>query len=648
MTTRHCERLENRLVFSTFVVSNLADAGAGSLRAAIEAANTAPGEDVIVFPGGLKGTINLSSQLSVTDDLTITGNSQDKIVVSGNNATRGIAVSGADTNVTIEQITISDGFASSPSGTALGGGLLNDGASVSLDHVAFKSNDAIGFSAGGGAIANLGGALLASHVDFDGNSVRSDVTRDCWGGAIYVDHGATAAIDHATFASNSATGGGTNGGAIFIADGSQVDLAHCDFDGNKAEGAASQYGAGGAIMAQSVGLFGSSSPTVNISHASFTNNRAGVGPSGPGPDVRGQGFGGAVMIEDGPTMSVEYSSFDGNASVARSGGDNPAGVTGRLGPNAFAGAVFNVCGTLSLRTSRFTNNLVRAGDGGGGGSGANGGAGGAAVGGAVAAATLMPLIAPPVTTIEQCEFVNNRAIGGNGGAGGSGGNGGVAGRADGGGVAALYGFLTMSDCTIFGNSAIGGDGGALGAGGARGGDGGLGRAGGLGNERGSIATVSGTLIESNQAIGGVGGATRPGGDAWGGGVYNGRTAGLPPDLNAPADLTLIDCEIIDNHATGGPGGAGSNGGNALGGGINNANPAPPLPGAPLLALRGTLVTGNSAIGGAAGASGTAGSGIGGGLYNQLTATASADALSQISGNVASTSDDDIFGTLTIV
>jgi hypothetical protein len=134
----------------------------------------------------------------------------------------------------------------------------------------------------------------------------------------------------------------------------------------------------------------------------------------------------------------------------------------------------------------------------------------------------------------------------------------------------------------------------------------------------------------------------------GAGVFNGRQAALPPNPNLAADLTLIDSSVTNNVATGGAGGAGANGGNALGGGITNFNPPPALPGPPALALVTTLVTGNSATGGTAGAGGASGSGIGGGVYNQLGAIAEVDVFAVISGNDGSTSDDDIFGTLTLI
>ena len=51
------ECLEGRTLLSTFTVLNLADSGAGSLRAAVQAAEAHPGADVIQFANGVKGTI---------------------------------------------------------------------------------------------------------------------------------------------------------------------------------------------------------------------------------------------------------------------------------------------------------------------------------------------------------------------------------------------------------------------------------------------------------------------------------------------------------------------------------------------------------------------------------------------------------------
>jgi hypothetical protein len=51
------EALEDRTLPSNFKVLNLNDSGAGSLRAAVAAANANPGADTITFASGVLGTI---------------------------------------------------------------------------------------------------------------------------------------------------------------------------------------------------------------------------------------------------------------------------------------------------------------------------------------------------------------------------------------------------------------------------------------------------------------------------------------------------------------------------------------------------------------------------------------------------------------
>ncbi|CAN5754594.1 hypothetical protein BH23PLA1_BH23PLA1_19060 [soil metagenome] len=73
------EGLESRQLLATFTVTNIEDAGAGSLRQAILDANVNPGADVIAFdiPGDGPHTIRPTSELPmVTDALTIDGYSQ--------------------------------------------------------------------------------------------------------------------------------------------------------------------------------------------------------------------------------------------------------------------------------------------------------------------------------------------------------------------------------------------------------------------------------------------------------------------------------------------------------------------------------------------------------------------------------------------
>src|SRR4029077_15715293 len=123
------ESLDDRAMPSTFTVSNLLDSDAGSLRAAVDAANVNPGADLIKFAGGLHGTIVLGSELSITDDLTLHGRGENDLTISGNNATRVFNISGSTTDVEINRLTIADGSAAGttmigPLGAVtLGGGI---------------------------------------------------------------------------------------------------------------------------------------------------------------------------------------------------------------------------------------------------------------------------------------------------------------------------------------------------------------------------------------------------------------------------------------------------------------------------------------------------------------------------------------------
>jgi hypothetical protein len=111
------ECLENRWLPSTLTVLNTADSGAGSLRAAIAAAQSG---DRIVFDPGLDGqTITLTSgELAITQSLSIEGRGADKLTIAATTAagSSGLAAASAWTS------TLDD-----PHSRALGGGIWNPG-----------------------------------------------------------------------------------------------------------------------------------------------------------------------------------------------------------------------------------------------------------------------------------------------------------------------------------------------------------------------------------------------------------------------------------------------------------------------------------------------------------------------------------------
>ena len=102
---------------ATFTVTNLNDSGTGSLRQAIDNANTTPGSDTINFSTG--GTITLTSgQITVTDALIINGPGAGALAISGNHASRIVSVASGMT-VTISGLSLLNGYDAS-AGVAIG------------------------------------------------------------------------------------------------------------------------------------------------------------------------------------------------------------------------------------------------------------------------------------------------------------------------------------------------------------------------------------------------------------------------------------------------------------------------------------------------------------------------------------------------
>ena len=578
------EALEDRTVPSTITVSNLLDSGPGSLRQAVLDANSLAGADRIRFaPAARDGTIVLTSgQLNITDDLTIDGPGQNRLTLSGNNASRVFHISGGTTDVEIKDLTIANGRATgttvdTPFGpVTLGGGILNNGGGLTLSHVTLSNNQAVGATTGGGAIATLFGATLTvGHSTFTNN--RSSGTFTAFGGGIYNDAGSTLTVEHSTFTGNQATAslsgappqGIGEAGALSNAGGSVATISHSRFEGNLARGGDGANGGPG----QSGGLGGEGTGSaIDNVHASVLAPFA------------------------SSTMTIEHCRFTGNLSIGGNGGHGGAGGAGGAGGTA-RGAIQNIGSILTVVHSTFTDNQAMGGNGGNGGTGRNGGAGGGSAGGAISNTdgALNPIRS--TLQVSHVLFHANQAIGGRGGNGSTNGNGGAGGVGTGGGLRNFASDWDVSNSVFLRNQAVGGGGGDRGSGGLLGGTGGVGQGGGLLNVSGAIGTVSNTTLVNNSATGGAGGVGGNGGNGEGGGVFNG-----PPTADGVPSLTLLH----------------------------------------------SLVAFNRADGGAAGAGGSAGSGRGGGLYLSPGGMAFADLVTAIRANDASTSDDDVFGTLSLI
>jgi hypothetical protein len=134
----------------TITVTNNSDSGSGSLRDAIATAKS--GDTINFHLTALSTIIILSSPLSISTRLTISGSGASNPAISGNRGVSGVIQIASGTDVHISGVTIENGTFGGSNGLA-GGGILSEG-TLTLTSAAVSGN--IGFH-GGGGITNRGG-----------------------------------------------------------------------------------------------------------------------------------------------------------------------------------------------------------------------------------------------------------------------------------------------------------------------------------------------------------------------------------------------------------------------------------------------------------------------------------------------------------
>ncbi len=588
-----------------YEVTSTADTGPGTLREAIGLANALPGADTISFNLSAPGPITLTSEIPITDDLTITGPGAATLTVSGGGASRVFSISNS-AKVHISGLTIADGF----SGNGSNGNPADDG------------GDGGGILAGTGSELTLTNCVLEYNATGDGgdSSTMGGVAGDGGnGGAIWCEgsvtlSGCTLHHNHTGsggYSYSGIAGSGGDGGAILCW--GTLSLSECTLndnhtgDGEESHGYPGNGGNGGAISWQG---------TLTLDGCTLEDNYTGVGGlSDLSGMATGNGGNGGAIAGEGP-VTLGVCTLDGNHTGAGGEANSPrSGGNGGNGGALWASEPPAPLGTLTLSSCTFESNYT--GDGGQAiHDGGNGGDGGAV------------WSDKSVLSIASCDFNDNYA--GTGGvsddsndACGNGGNGGGCSLScttgaisdstfsnnhagdgpdgepgdsgDGGGGGALFldmGEFTLTGCVLDGNR--GGDGGEVSTGSAYGGRGGhggglaaledtslelrdctlsnnmagdagshqtstYGRSGGRG---GGLYSDGPTLIESCLVSGnraGNGGSTPAAGGGrggYGGGIYGGEGA----------ELTVLRTTIEGNYAGNGGGGSFSQWGGDGGGG----------------------------------------------------------------------------------
>lgn len=333
---------------NNFLVDTISDLDDGdysvgnlSLREAIKLANAASTTDTIFFDASLAGqTITLGSELTITDDLIMTGLGADQLTISGNNNTRIFNINNgqADTfiDVEISGLTLTKG-------SARQGGAIYNYENISLTDTLITensaSNEGAAIYSGQGSVTMSGSRLSVNIADrgagiFAINSILTldtstfsgnTVTRD--GAAIYnifyipYPELNPSTITECTFVENTAAG---NGGGVYNS-GGIINVSDSTFSEHQAV-------LGGGIYSKSNGHSGN----ISIINSTFSDNT----------EVES---GGGIYV-DGIGLSVEGSHFTGNAAIGES-------TTGR------GGGIYSINGPLTITASEFTSNTALIGGG---------------------------------------------------------------------------------------------------------------------------------------------------------------------------------------------------------------------------------------------------------------------------------------------
>jgi CSLREA domain-containing protein len=245
----------------------VADDGKCTLREAIKAANqdnpsgsmpeecpAGSGADVVSLPAGMY-LLSPGSAMHLNSEMEIVGEGQAITTIHGLGATQIFYRSSSPSHVTIRDLTLQGGAASS------GGAFEQSNASTTFEHVTFYNNSAVEM---GGAITNSSGELTLIDCLLHFNVAENAVISSNNGGAIR-NAGGTLSIIRSQFNYNSVDPDEVDGrgGAIFSdGSGAQVNLEDSSFIGNVA-------GEGGAVYSRGI---------TTISGSTFSSNNSTYSP----------------------------------------------------------------------------------------------------------------------------------------------------------------------------------------------------------------------------------------------------------------------------------------------------------------------------------------------------------------------------------
>jgi hypothetical protein len=309
-------RAEFQGLLANFTVTNSDDSGAGSLRDAINQANSTPGPDTIDFDPGVYGsTITLTTgALFVNDDLTINGPGRDNLTIDANRNSRVMFVSSNVADMAISGLTLSNGYESFDNG----GGILSQATnSLTITDSRIENNEAAYYYYYYFPVRGTDGDATVTGNTQPGTAQRRAEERGIFscpfagaGGGV-AQEGGRLTITNTEVLNNQAKYDG--GGILFCSDGAvnEVTLEDATISGNTAGGEFGFYSGDGGGVAVVNSAY---TATVAITGSTVSNNTTSTDggglsvSSGFSPTSGGLG-----------TVNIDSTRFEGN-SAGRNGG----------------------------------------------------------------------------------------------------------------------------------------------------------------------------------------------------------------------------------------------------------------------------------------------------------------------------------------
>lgn len=285
--------MKSRILVSTMTLSFAAIASAAdisvpqdaaTIQAAIDLAQD--GDRVLVSPGTYTEQINFAGKNIILES---TDGAETTTIDGGGNLGFVINMNSGEEDVLLRGFTVTGGFGEAGSiGAGAGGGLLVEGASITIENAVFTGNAGVL----GGGVSIIDGDAVVRESRFEDNQALH-------GGGLYIEQG-TLLIEESEFENNAAT---NNGGAVAIFWLTDAAITDTDFTNNDANSF------GGAVYTNHA--------EIDFNRLSFTDN--GKAEEGEHNAWTISTFGGGAVYTTDTNGRINASRFVRNVAFAGGG-----------------------------------------------------------------------------------------------------------------------------------------------------------------------------------------------------------------------------------------------------------------------------------------------------------------------------------------